>query len=147
MTRARIRQRAELEVDADSELRAIGQEIALAQALVHLLNNAALACPLGHAAEHRVRVELREDGDDVLIVVEDDGCGMDEGTVRQAFDPFFTTRPVGSGSGLGLSIAHGAISGMGGSIELESWPWVGTRATVRLAAAGAALPVDGAAIA
>lgn len=67
-----------------------------------------------------------------LIVVSDTGSGMDDATLSRAFDPFFTTLPVGAGSGLGLSIVLGIIQGHGGCIEVATQVGVGTSMAVYL---------------
>src|SRR5690606_7205362 len=66
----------------------------------------------------------------VEITVADDGCGMDEKTCERVFEPFFATKPVGRGTGLGLATAYGIIENHGGGIEIESAPGLGT--TVRV---------------
>jgi CheY-like chemotaxis protein len=68
--------------------------------------------------------------DTALLVVEDDGPGMSEEQQRRAFEPYFTTKPTGTG--LGLSLVKQAVLEVGGSIELKSEPGVGTRFTVGL---------------
>jgi len=62
----------------------------------------------------------------VVLMVSDTGEGMDEDTLSRAFEPFFTTRPVGEGSGLGLSTVYGIIEMNGGFIQTRSAPGVGT---------------------
>ncbi|GAV32588.1 Sensory transduction protein kinase [Roseomonas mucosa] len=77
--------------------------------------------------------ELRlEPGNYVALQVTDTGHGMDETTLAHAFEPFFTTRPVGSGSGLGLAQAYGFVRQSGGSITIESLPGRGTSLTLYL---------------
>lgn len=71
----------------------------------------------------------------VAIDVIDDGPGMPEEVRRRAFDPFFTTKPTGAGVGLGLSSAYGAVTAMGGTIELADVVPHGTRARILLPAA------------
>jgi signal transduction histidine kinase len=66
----------------------------------------------------------------VVVSIEDTGCGIPQENLSRIFDPFFTTRGVGEGAGLGLSIAHGIVSGMGGDIEVTSA--VGKGTTVRV---------------
>lgn len=69
-----------------------------------------------------------EDG--VVIEVEDNGVGMDEQTLREAFDPLFTTRA--RGTGLGLAIVRKIVEEHGGSVSLESEPNLGTKVTAIL---------------
>ncbi len=68
----------------------------------------------------------------VEISVSDTGCGMTADATNKVFDPFFTTREVGEGSGLGLSIAQGIINAHGGSISIESVVGHGTTVRIRL---------------
>jgi two-component system cell cycle sensor histidine kinase/response regulator CckA len=71
----------------------------------------------------------------VFLTVSDTGCGMTEEVKRRAFEPFFTTRGRGQGSGLGLSTVYGAVTEASGTITLESRVGEGTSITVRLPAA------------
>lgn len=65
-----------------------------------------------------------------VVEVIDEGCGMDEATLRSAFEPFFTTKKVGEGTGLGLSIVYGLIREWKGDIAIEST--VGKGTTIRI---------------
>ncbi|MBN1827286.1 MAG: PAS domain S-box protein [Candidatus Eisenbacteria bacterium] len=71
------------------------------------------------------------------LTVRDTGRGMSEKTLRRVFEPYFTTKEVGEGTGLGLAAVHGIVHAHGGDIRLESKPGVGTTATVYLPVAGA----------
>ncbi|HEY4126217.1 MAG TPA: ATP-binding protein [Rhizomicrobium sp.] len=71
-------------------------------------------------------------GDYVELRVRDNGAGMDEETRRQAIDPFFTTKPLGQGTGLGLSTAFGFVRQSGGYLGIESTPGSGTMITILL---------------
>lgn len=101
---------------------------ALSQILTNLVNNAFI-----HAftdKEHGiVRIEAGPLGDDdVTLVVSDDGCGIAPEHIGRIFNPFFTTRLGGGGSGLGLHIAYNQVTGMlGGQIRAESEPGQGAR--------------------
>lgn len=70
------------------------------------------------------------------ITVRDSGTGMDEETLDRIFDPFFTTKGLATGTGLGLSVVHGAVTGHGGGIRVESEPGEGTRVEVFLPCTG-----------
>lgn len=63
----------------------------------------------------------------VCVTIADDGTGMDEGTLAKIYEPFFTTKNVGEGSGLGLSMVYGFVKQSGGHIEVESSPGEGTQ--------------------
>jgi signal transduction histidine kinase len=76
---------------------------------------------IGHAAADYIELRVR-----------DDGVGMDEETRRQAIDPFFTTKPLGQGTGLGLSTAFGFVRQSGGHLGIESEPERGTTITILL---------------
>ncbi|HZZ41985.1 MAG TPA: HDOD domain-containing protein [Tepidisphaeraceae bacterium] len=71
----------------------------------------------------------------IAVTVADDGCGMDEKTLRQAFDPFFSAKPAGRRRGMGLAKAMRWVESSGGSIRLESRPEQGCRALILLPAA------------
>ena len=82
----------------------------------------------------------RTDDDDVELSVADTGRGIPADKMDSIFLPFFTTKDVGRGTGLGLSVSKGIIEGMGGTISLKSEEGQGTTFTVRLPASEKALP-------
>lgn len=65
----------------------------------------------------------------VRVTITDTGSGMDEKTLSRVFEPFFTTRPAGQGTGMGLSVAYGVIRNHGGAIQVHSEKDHGTRVT------------------
>jgi signal transduction histidine kinase len=79
-----------------------------------------------------VTIFLGRDGERLVLLVRDNGCGMTEAERSQAFEPFFTTRAAGEGAGLGLAIAASIIHTHGGEIMIQSAPGEGTEVTVRL---------------
>lgn len=108
--------------------------VQIRQVFVNLTVNAMQAV----AAEGSVTVETRAEPPYVVLSVRDTGHGMSPDTLRKIFSPFFTTRDVGEGTGLGLSVAHGIVTLHGGTIEVESREGHGATFTVRLPTAGAA---------
>lgn len=101
-------------------------EIQLEQMLLNLLLNAGQALTDGGT----VGVAAQLDGDDLIVVIEDNGPGMDSETLERAFEPFFTTKA--RGTGLGLPICQRIADMHGGGIQIESTRHVGTRVEVRL---------------
>jgi signal transduction histidine kinase len=98
------------------------------QVLTNLvLNSAAHAFP--EDTRGSVHITTRAfDNDNVEILISDDGCGMNQETQRQAFDPFFTTRRDQGRVGLGLHIAYNIVTNrLGGRIDLDTKPGEGTR--------------------
>jgi len=71
-------------------------------------------------------------GEYVVLTVNDTGCGMPPAVVARAFDPFYTTKPLGSGTGLGLSMTYGFARQSNGTVRIESTPNVGTTLWVYL---------------
>lgn len=96
--------------------------------LQNLVNNAADA--MGGRGTIDIAVRPADAG--VQIRVSDTGPGMDASTRAQLFDPFFSTKPVGQGTGLGLSVAHGIVRDWGGRIEVSSAPDAGTTVAITL---------------
>ncbi len=102
----------------------------LQAALANLLDNALRA---GSGAP--VEVYAIADAGDVVIEVIDHGVGMDDDTLRRAFQPFFTTRSRQGGRGIGLAASQSLVEQLGGSLALESRPGAGTLARLRVPAA------------
>jgi PAS domain S-box-containing protein len=101
------------------------------QVLLNLVMNARAAMPEGG-----VLTIVTENADaGVVLSVIDDGHGMEPEVMRRAFEPFFTTRTKGQGTGLGLATTYGAVTDAGGEIAIESAPGVGTTVRIRLPAA------------
>jgi signal transduction histidine kinase len=100
------------------------------QVLVNLVANARDAMPTGGVVT--VTVEAVDGSDRVQLIVEDSGVGMDDAISARAIEPFFTTKPRGRGTGLGLSSVHGIVTRCGGELSLHSVPGKGTTVTVTL---------------
>jgi CheY-like chemotaxis protein len=95
-----------------------------------LLSNAVLASP---GKPHTITISLEQLSDsESALTIQDTGCGMQPEVIRQAFEPFFSTRKNEGAPGLGLTVARGIVRSHGGSIELQSTPDEGTRVRVVL---------------
>ena len=112
----------------------------LQQVLLNLLNNAIDAITERHGSEGgELSVQAGPAaGGRVRISVTDNGAGISPDNLKKIFTPFFTTKPPGKGTGLGLYVCYGIIEGMGGTMEVESQRGVGTTFIVHLPASGAA---------
>jgi two-component system NtrC family sensor kinase len=109
----------------------------LRQALIALLMNAGDATPAGG----RIEVETRKSGDhEVTFSVTDNGVGIPRENLDRIFSPFFTTKPVGQGTGLGLALCHGIVTAHGGAILVESDPGKGSRFSLVLPIRGPETP-------
>jgi C4-dicarboxylate-specific signal transduction histidine kinase len=96
------------------------------QVIVNLLINAAQAADK-EDSWIKLHVSMGNSWHDhVAIEVSDNGCGMDDAILKKIFDPFFTTKDPGQGTGLGLYICAGRVEAMGGRIEVESKPDIGS---------------------
>jgi len=118
----------------------------LEQVVVNLVVNARDAMPDGGViklATNTVYSRKRKnkpDSDDaeprevekVQLIISDTGVGMSQATIQRAFEPFYTTKPVGQGTGLGLSTVYGLVQRQEGKIEIESKLYEGTTITVNL---------------
>jgi len=104
----------------------------LKQVLVNLVVNAVQAMPHGGT----LTVSTRSSGSSVLLGVKDTGIGMSEEILEKVFLPFFTTKDVHEGTGLGLAVVHGIVNSHGGSIDVESQVGQGTRFEIRLPLSG-----------
>jgi PAS domain S-box-containing protein len=109
------------------------------QILINLCTNAWQAMP-GHKGLIEVGLAaVDEDGRRwACLSVSDDGTGMDAATRVRIFEPFFSTKASGQGSGLGLAMVHGIVTGHGGRIDVRSAPGAGTRFDVWLPLASTA---------
>jgi two-component system NtrC family sensor kinase len=101
----------------------------LSQILMNLTLNSIQAMANGGGS---LRVATAADNGTIRIEVEDSGDGIPRENLAKIYEPFFTTKPVGKGTGLGLFITHRLVAEMGGSIGVRSQPGQGSLFTVRL---------------
>ncbi|MEM9603566.1 MAG: ATP-binding protein [Pseudomonadota bacterium] len=107
------------------------------QVCVNIIVNAAHAIADRHdgqtGVQGQISVSTRQEGDTVVIEIGDNGCGMPEDVKDKIFNPFFTTKEVGRGTGQGLAIAHDiVVKRHGGALRVESEEGVGTRFLIEL---------------
>ncbi len=120
MVGAEIERRATLVRDEQDVPAVVGSPARLGQVFTNLLVNAAQAIPEGAAATNEIRVRTGLVAGRVAVEVRDTGCGIAPEHLSRMFVPFFTTRPVGQGTGLGLYVCQGIIRSLGGDIEVET---------------------------
>ncbi|GAF91897.1 unnamed protein product, partial [marine sediment metagenome] len=104
----------------------------LNQVLVNLVVNALQAMTEGGS----LAVETRASLDQAVLIVADTGAGMSREVQEKVFLPFFTTKDVNQGTGLGLAVVHGIVTAHGGTVRVESEEGRGTRFEIRLPVAG-----------
>lgn len=103
------------------------------QVLLNLVKNAAQAMAEGGRRPSRLTLRTVREDDAVRIDIEDNGPGIETAAQRRIFEPFYTTKPVGVGTGLGLSVSYFIITDHHkGSLALESTPGEGSCFTIRL---------------
>ena len=98
----------------------------LTQVFMNLLINAVDACHTNKVKKCHILIESQIDKDGVLVSVQDYGEGMSKKSLEHALEPFYTTKPVGHGTGLGLSLCNTIILAHGGEIKIESEEKKGT---------------------
>lgn len=102
----------------------------LNQVFMNILDNAVGA--IETQGDIWIRINKDRSGKNLIVEVEDNGIGMDEDTQRKVFNPFFTTKPVGKGTGLGMSISYKIIKNHQGDIKVESKKGEGSKFIIRL---------------
>lgn len=135
-----------IDVQRGPDLEAVEVDpIQIEQVLLNLILNARDAMP-GGGGRIALRTEVVQTGPDELpdvepgryarVSVSDDGVGMDAATLERVFEPFFSTKPEGQGTGLGLSVAFGIVRQHRGALTVQSRPGEGTTFRVDLPLAG-----------
>lgn len=136
-----------VDVDLHDDAIVLGSHVELSQVLVNLLVNAADACEERRQAEASgsyvpvVRVTTQRRGDQVVLIVEDNGAGIPESALGRIFMPLYTTKTNERGTGLGLSIVRRLVDRHSGVVRVASEVGVGTRFTIAFPVAPA--PVEG----
>jgi PAS domain S-box-containing protein len=135
LLRVTLGEKVQVQTQVTGQLRILGDPSQLHQVLLNLAINAghAMALRRGTLSIALQQVLLEEGASPTLLsgayaqlLVEDTGCGMDAGTLAKIFEPFYTTKAPGEGTGLGLSVVHGIIHSHGGAIQVTSQVGKGT---------------------
>jgi len=127
--RQTLRHKVALEVDLEPQPGWIlGETSTLGSALMNLCVNAVDAMPAGGT----LYLETKRQGPQhIHLTVRDTGQGMSPETLAHATEPFYTTKPVGKGTGLGLAMVQNIVRAHGGELDIQSRPGIGTRVSMR----------------
>ncbi|MGB4773332.1 MAG: ATP-binding protein [Chitinophagaceae bacterium] len=109
----------------------------ISRVLLNIINNAFYAVhdkaqKSGESYKPLVSVGTKKLANKVVITIEDNGDGIPENIIHKIFQPFFTTKPTGQGTGLGLSMSYDIVKSQGGDIQVSSEPGKGTTFTIQL---------------
>jgi signal transduction histidine kinase len=120
-----------LQLELDPHLPAIqGTADQLTQLIINLLINAMDALQSVHGRVPSILIQTGADTERAWMLVNDNGCGMTAQTLSHVFEAFFTTKVVGQGTGLGLSLCYAIVKAHEGSIDIQSTLGVGTQVQV-----------------
>lgn len=120
-----------LHLELDPHLPAIqGTADQLTQLIINLLINAMDALQSVSGRDPRILIQTGADSERAWMFVNDNGCGMTEQTLSHVFEAFFTTKVVGQGTGLGLSLCYSIVKAHEGTIDIQSTPGQGTQVQV-----------------
>ncbi|GIW79785.1 MAG: hypothetical protein KatS3mg105_1592 [Gemmatales bacterium] len=120
MIRGRLKKRdieVQIHCEGTPKIRCVATQIG--QVLLNLLVNAAQAIEKADRPG-KIDITIRPVGEEMMIKVADNGCGISTEEMARIFDPFYTSKTVGEGTGLGLTISHGIVAGHGGRIDVYS---------------------------
>ena len=119
-------------VELPQDTHVLGDEPAIIGVLINLLSNAAHAVQAARREQPRIAVTVAQRGERLSVSVRDNGSGIAPENLGRVFEPFFTTRDVGAGLGLGLSVSYGIVQRHGGTLAVESEPGSWTEFTFDL---------------
>jgi two-component system sensor histidine kinase PhcS len=107
-------------IDVPQDTHVLGDEPAIIGVLINLFSNAAHALAKAQREQPRIDVRVQTEGGRLRVTVRDNGQGILPENIGRVFEPFFTTRDVGAGLGLGLSVSYGIVQRHGGLLAVES---------------------------
>lgn len=119
----------DLIIDMAQDITSITADISqMTQILVNLVSNAIFAMPHGG----KLTIKTCSTENYILLIVEDTGTGIAEDVKEKIFNPFFTTKDINEGTGLGLSVVHGIVTSHGGTIKVDSIVGKGTKFEIQI---------------
>lgn len=120
LTSKQIKKHAQLEIELNEKVpKFLGNINKLEQAFLNLVMNASEAIEADEGLI-KIKTDFDPQKQEVILIITDNGCGMDENLIKNIFDPFFTTKREKGGIGLGLSITYGIIKDHDGNIKVNS---------------------------
>jgi signal transduction histidine kinase len=123
----------QLILELDSQMPALlGHKSQLTHLILNLLINAADAVNSTNVLDPTISIVTTNAGDQLLLTITDNGCGMSKEVQQHAFEAFYTTKEPGKGTGLGLSLCDSIVKTHEGKIEVDSKPGHGTEIRVLL---------------
>lgn len=124
--------RVKIGLDKTAELLVQAEDVRLEQVLVNIIGNAIDAVTAMPESERRIDISTTEEDATVTLTVSDSGPGIPEELLDSVFDPFYTTKDVGKGLGLGLSISYNIVEDFGGRLTAHSDDGAGSRFIITL---------------
>ncbi|KZN74583.1 sensor histidine kinase [Pseudoalteromonas luteoviolacea] len=123
-------------IDCESELIIKGNKSNLIQALINILVNAVQSCNSKKITDPtfipKLTITAKQEGQTAVLEVIDNGQGIDTTIISRVFDPFYSTKPLGKGTGMGLAVVYGIISNHGGLVSIENNPDAGATVSVKI---------------
>lgn len=117
-------------IGSEIQIQVQAESLPLHQVLLNLLVNSLHAIEsakkMGRSGSHRISISAQDQENVWVLSVEDTGCGISKKNLRNLFKPFFTTKEIGVGTGLGLATSYRIIESWGGQIQVESQEGVGS---------------------
>jgi signal transduction histidine kinase/CheY-like chemotaxis protein len=118
LVRKEVEARARLVLDLAQVPPVMGNEARLVQVVLNLVVNAIQALPVDATASNEVHLRTRHDGGQVVVEVGDSGPGVPMADRERVFEPFFSTKEIGKGTGLGLFVCRNIVRGHAGEVEV-----------------------------
>jgi two-component system NtrC family sensor kinase len=124
LLRNQLKHAVKVTTDFDPSLPLLNGSSEIHQVWTNLLTNAcdAILERWGESQEGEIHICTETNSDQIVITIEDNGCGIPPDRVNKIFDPFFTSKDIGKGTGLGLAIVSGIVKKHSGSITVDSRP-------------------------